>query len=208
MGYPRIQISKCIAHSAETGRHTVIGGDGLRRGVAHSRGRNLNAQKVTLAATHPKISVGILGQCVRDINGIGQPALVDPFTAIPPHGTNAVAVSDEDAIGILARLDSQIRRAVESVNGRQRWEQLVIHHAHHGFAGGNQQLIRGLARSILEVKQREALVGAVKRNHRRAIGMWIRDQLESWVGAAAVGYIDRPLIADRIQRGHYARRLR
>src|SRR5580698_752976 len=119
VGYPRVQISKCIAHSAETGRHTVIGGDGLRRGVAHSRGCNLNAEEVTFAATHPKISVGILGQRVRDINGIGQSALVDPLTAIPPHGTNAVAVADEHAIRGLARLDSQIRRAVESVNGRQ-----------------------------------------------------------------------------------------
>ena len=53
---------------------------------------------------------------------------------------------------------------------------------------------------VLERQQREALVGAAERDHGRAIGVWIRNQLESRSGAAAVGYIDRSLKSDRIQR--------
>lgn len=53
---------------------------------------------------------------------------------------------------------------------------------------------------VFELEQREAPVGAVERDHRRAIGKRIRNQLESWTGTAAVGYIDRSLKTDCIQR--------
>ena len=70
---------------------------------------------MTLTAACPEISVGVLGQRVRDINGIGQPALIDPLTAIPPHGTHTVPVSNEYAIRILARLDGHIGLVVECI---------------------------------------------------------------------------------------------